>query len=293
VVKNIAIEKIKRNNPNTYGRALEYIVIMYLWKRNPIKAKEITVQPGSTDVFKGKGNFESLDTEIKLLLKEAAYLFWQQLPKFEDLSYYKNNACVIQTFPDRAGMQLIGHTADFSLKTNGVKPLLVSLKHNNDALKHNRISKLLTLLGLEKEQMTFNKFCSKLIKKTESDLFAKGYKEWPEVPIEVKMRLYNGILKKFVSVVNSLQFSSRTVLNFFIYLCGGKDLPLRAIYSKGSWLFKHISTNKVPHSFSLSSNKNYLIFAFDNGFVASMRIKNDHSGFGKPITKLDVRQVLT
>ncbi|MDP3918332.1 MAG: HaeIII family restriction endonuclease [Nanoarchaeota archaeon] len=290
---------------NKKGRAFEYIVTKEL--EDHIKSKGIkyflsqrAIKDNKRDII----HLNELSTEIQKILSQDAKKFISWTIEKEWLNNIKEIS--IDRLPDSEGVK--GDVTDLVIKLidteGGVDIKNISLKHNHEALKHPRISRLPQQCGIEDKGLIKNYLIARdniwdnffrEAKKINSDFTT--FKELKDLDKEfINLNLYKPLIELVISFLEQNVNNSDNTFSFFKFITGKRDFyQVKAMKDKVQIVFfKDIS---VPKSFKIQypykDKLNTFLMTFNNDWKITFRLHTASSSFIKKgkinkSTKFDV-----
>lgn len=275
---------------NTYGRAFEYIICKRLEKNIPnfsFTKRAINEQE------KDKLLYNGLPENIKNTYKNSAKQISKWiLSQFESIQNSTNVS--IDRLPDSEGVK--GDVTDIRITTES-EVINISLKHNHNALKHPRLSKVPQWINvsdtyaLSNYKQAYNTIWENIIQDAKRNV--PGITLFSELNTisdsYINQRIYHPLCELVAQFLISNIINSDQVSNMFYFLVGNCnfikiiDYPKEIVISN----FVDIPTpNKVVITHTQDS---YLKMEFDNNWILNLRLHTASSRLITKSIKFDVR----
>lgn len=266
---------------NRNGRALEFALVEALIKTFP---NSILVGNTSQDQIRDKELFEQLTNEMKgyYNLHCEKFARWVSLNKIST----GNGAVTIHRLSDQDAVA--GDVTDIRL-CSGVSTYNISLKHNHNAVKHQRPGNLFSQLGIGNG--TSEQQYRMAIKAISDDFYRKASGVNTNLFSVVKSydeKIINDFYSDMCALVaNTINTQPVDVNHAFRFLVGNCDFD-KVIVTKDAievMQFSHITPPTEVSALQTSYNRVQL--AFNNDFIFDMRLHTASSRFepGKAISQ--------
>jgi len=305
-----------------YGRAFEFAVAKSIHsKLEELFPEKVRITAAAKKAqLHGQEQFESLTQDQKALfrrsgIKIAEWLADNKLKKIEKMKFARPSETLLSfsikesvsgidgieldRIPDIAGVR--GDVTDIRIKffsKDGVATVNISLKHRHEALKHPRLTRVPTWIGLdnkkeEKEYLAaYEKIWSTFFQKGEElSPSAKRFRELKAIdPIFIERNLYAPL---YALVMNFLQkniANPSQVQKMFHFMVGKFDY-VKFIDHDGRIEVRDFSDIPKPNRVEIEyEGDDYLYLQFDNGWRISGRLHTATQWLRKSI-KFDVQPV--
>ncbi|WML92534.1 HaeIII family restriction endonuclease (plasmid) [Thiothrix lacustris] len=250
---------------DTNGRALEYCLTKELISVFSIcSLDENTLRDQNRDSVK----FNSLDQEMQIYYisqcKKLAH--WIKENKINGSSNIK-----IFRLNDNAAKK--GDVTDIRI-ANEHSSYNISLKHNHDAVKHQRPGGLYQQLGVDdKERKATYKMNIKDIERSFKEnaikLNTNLFSEVKDSDISIINKMYSDMCDLVIIELNNLLYEAA---HFFRFLIGNIDFD-KIIVTENEIRIMDFSSISSPSSLRAEKlNNSYIKLIFDNGFIFNMRL---------------------
>lgn len=266
-----------------HGRAFEYCVTESILSELKMLYSKVKITTRAKDSqIKGKEHFEKLSEEERKQYKMSGKKIasWLVVNRFKQIE--KVEEVELDRIPDTEGIE--GDVTDIRIKffsENGVIDVNISLKHQHEALKHPRLTRVPLWIGLDEntEEAKQYEIDYEDIWKT---FFEKGKKLSPKAerfrelkaikPSFIEDNLYKPLyflVKTFLekNITNSLK-----VQHMFDFMVGKFDF-VKFIDHDGKIEIRDFSAITKPNSVKIEyKDGDYLYMQFDNGLRISGRL---------------------
>lgn len=250
---------------DTNGRALEYCLTKELISVFSIfSLDENTLRDQNRDSVK----FNSLDQAMQIYYisqcnKLAHWIKENKINGSSNIKVFRLN--------DNAAKK--GDVTDIRI-TNGHSSYNISLKHNHDAVKHQRPGGLYQQLGVnDKERKAAYKMNIKDIersfKEAVSNLDTNLFSEVKTLNISIINNMYSDVCDLVIVELNNPFYEAA---HFFRFLIGNIDFD-KIIITENEIRIMEFSSILSPSSLRAEKlNNSYIKLIFDNGFIFNMRL---------------------
>ena len=273
-----------KGKENTQGRGLEYAFVEEFRKAFP----EGTYDGDRTAAL--KNYFDNCEPTIREKFSRACRVFWGRYRRNKSyetvaLKFQSDSQAARRGVPD-----LVLTLDDMSQK--------ISVKHNNDAMRHPRVHGTMQHLGFPLKSREDVSFRSEL----ESMRSAIGERviaefgcvvSYPEMGDWKSVNVYQPITAFLADTLRKFESSKPQTRAYFTFLWGGDHV--KAIVGSNSISVLDYRDMDEPSGMKVgwsASKPSYVDLTFDTGFEVSMRLKNDWREFERGLpNKLDVRAV--
>jgi len=204
----------------------------------------------------------------------------------------------IDRLPDIAGVT--GDVTDIRIKINGTEEINLSLKNVHPALKHPRLTRVPTWVGIspssseEKRYLGgYNLIWGNFIAGTKNDFpGAAAFNEVKERDAEyINNYLYLPLCSLVCEFLKKNATSPEQVAHMFRFFVGIRDF-IKVINFEDRIEVRDFSQIKTPGKVTITQEpgkKNYIFFEFDNGWVISLRLHTASTLIMSKSIKFDVQ----
>jgi len=275
---------------NLNGRSLEYLLVKLISDNNPnITISESTMNAQNRD----EANISKLNSELKTSMESSCLKIYDWIiSELEELTE-------VIRFTDHQGT--LGNPTDIKVISNS-RDLNISLKHNNDAVKHQRPSATAQQFGYQKrssEDLLFRTKYESILDDfydicTESYPEAKKYNEVTDLTYDFLYKPMNDLV---VSFINEFGNKPNNRNHYFKFIFGDENI-FRVIANGGQVNIVPnvpstdiISISAERHSLGDETidMKNYIKIIFNDEFFIIQRLHTASSLIESRSLKYDTR----
>lgn len=275
---------------NSYGRSFEYILC------NVIQQKWV-----SHINFTPRAEYEqqkdiSLYNELPLDMKEsyrasANKIYDWLLPRLQTL--FGSNIILLDRLPDLAGVQ--GDVTDIRFSANQ-SVVNISLKHNHNALKHPRLTRVPNWINASSQNTqiyknTYDDIWKRII--IDAERHVPGIKLFNELnnisKDYINQNIYHPLCELVRIFLTTAITGSSQVNDMFKFLVGNNDF-IKIIDYPNEIIVSDFAGIPAPTSVEITHPQDsYLKMKFDNGWILSLRLHTASSRLHTKSIKFDVR----
>lgn len=275
---------------NLNGRSLEYLLVKLISDNNPnITISESTMNAQNRD----EANISRLNSELKTSMESSCLKIYDWIiSELEELTE-------VIRFTDHQGT--LGNPTDIKVISNS-RDLNISLKHNNDAVKHQRPSATAQQFGYQKrssEDLLFRTKYESILDDfydicIESDPEAKKYNEVTDLTYDFLYKPMNDLV---VSFINEFGNKPNNRNHYFKFIFGDENI-FRVIANGGqvnivpnvpSTDIISISAERYSLGDETIDMKNYIKIIFNAEFFIIQRLHTASSLIESRSLKYDTR----
>ena len=275
---------------NLNGRSLEYLLVKLISDNNPnITISESTMNAQNRD----EANISKLNSELKTSMESSCLKIYEWIiSELEELTE-------VIRFTDYQGT--LGNPTDIKVISNS-RDLNISLKHNNDAVKHHRPSATAQQFGYQKhssEDLLFRTKYESILDDfydicIESDPEAQKYNEVTDLTYDFLYKPMNDLV---VSFINEFGNKPNNRNHYFKFIFGDENI-FRVIAKGGqvnivpnvpSTDIISISAERYSLGDETIDMKNYLKIIFNGEFFIIQRLHTASSLIESRSLKYDTR----
>jgi len=275
---------------NLNGRSLEYLLVKLISDNNPnITISESTMNAQNRD----EANISKLNSELKTSMESSCLKIYEWI-----ISELEELTGVIR-FTDYQGT--LGNPTDIKVISNS-RDLNISLKHNNDAVKHQRPSATAQQFGYQKrssEDLLFRTKYESILDDfydicIESYPEAKKYNEVTDLTYDFLYKPMNDLV---VSFINEFGNKPNNRNHYFKFIFGDENI-FRVIANGGqvnivpnvpSTDIISISAERYSLEDETNDMKNYIKIIFNDEFFIIQRLHTASSLIESRSLKYDTR----
>mgnify|MGYP001257649622 FL=1 len=275
---------------NLNGRSLEYLLVKLISDNNPnITISESTINAQNRDA----ANISRLNPELKTSMGSSCLKIYEWIiSELEELTE-------VERFTDHQGT--LGNPTDIKVISNS-RDLNISLKHNNDAVKHQRPSATAQQFGYQKrssEDLLFRTKYESILDDfydicLESEPEAKKYNEVTDLTYDFLYKPMNDLV---VSFINEFGNKPNNRNHYFKFIFGDENI-FRVIANGGqvnivpnvpSTDIISISAERYSLGDETIDMKNYIKIIFNGEFFIIQRLHTASSLIESRSLKYDTR----
>jgi len=275
---------------NLNGRSLEYLLVKLISDNNPnITISESTMNAQNRD----EANISKLNSELKTSMESSCLKIYDWIiSELEELTE-------VIRFTDHQGT--LGNPTDIKVISNS-RDLNISLKHNNDAVKHQRPSATAQQFGYQKrssEDLLFRTKYESILDDfydicIESYPEAKKYNEVTDLTYDFLYKPMNDLV---VSFINEFGNKPNNRNHYFKFIFGDENI-FRVIANGGqvnivpnvpSTDIISISAERYSLEDETNDMKNYIKIIFNDEFFIIQRLHTASSLIESRSLKYDTR----
>lgn len=270
---------------NTLGRAYEYALCKNIQSLfSNVSFTDRALEEQSKDV----SHYKSLSESEKQAYDLSASKICNNWLNSKILS---TQNYLLDRLPDSAGVN--GDVTDIRIQ-NDSSTLNISLKHNHNALKHPRLTRVPTWVGISKDvnyKNSYDTCWTNFIKKSKE--LAPSATLFRELVNLEKDFIFDNLYNPLCSLVSSYlvknTLTSPQVQSLFKFLVG-KYSFYKIIDTKDCILIQDFIDMPMPTSVKImQTDKSYIQMNFDNGVVLTLRLHTASSRISTKSVKFDVR----
>ena len=275
---------------NLNGRSLEYLLVKLIYDNNPnITISQTTLTAQNRD----ESNISKLNPELKTSMESSCLKIYEWINS--EIGELKE----VIRFTDYQGT--LGNPTDVKVISE-TKDLSISLKHNNNSIKHQRPSATAQHFGYDKgssEDLLFRRQYKEILDDFYSlceGSFPKA-KRYDEVLESTYNHLYKPMNHLVVSFINEFGNKPANRNHYFKFIFGdeniyrviAKDGEINIVPNIPSTDITSISAGPFLLSNNVSDNKNYIKVVFNNHFFIVKRLHTASSLIASRSLKYDTK----
>lgn len=272
---------------NLQGRALEYAIVAEIIQRLPQNQIHLT-QRALQDQRRDEPKYLNLSPRMQENYTKCSAGIFQWLDSNFQIS---TQSISIDRLSDHLSKQ--GDVTDIRFAIGSLE-INLSVKHNHEALKHQRPASTAQHCGYIKgsaEDIQFRRDYSDITRAFTTTV--QGYTNFRDLNQGVVFtQLYSPICQLVTQFINTFCTSQSSASHLFTFLVGRKDFYKIIFYESQSLvLIKNFSKPPFVNSVTAdSSNQNYVSLQFSNAWTISMRLHTASSRITiNPSLKFDTK----
>ena len=265
-------------NSSEKGRALEYIFCETFksdWCTTPVHFTPESERQQSRDEVK----YSELPDQQRQYFKSHS----ERIVSYIESEYFsKVNSLSLDRFHDFKGIE--GDPTDVQLKSDEVV-LNISLKHNNDSLKHQRPATVFDHLGvIDKEgeeryrtriqEISTDFYALAMTMDSNMSLFNEVKSKDPNM---IDEKLYRLVTKEYFGLLDKFGHLPEVAQNYFFFLIGSVDYLQIKVLKKDVKISKFVDIDPPNSMASTRLSNSTFDLEFDNGFVFNIRLHSASS----------------
>lgn len=198
----------------------------------------------------------------------------------------------LDRLPDRAGVE--GDVTDIRIMSE-VEKINISLKHNHDALKHPRLTRVPSWVGLESDdnyETIHDRIWDDFFKQAEkANPTATLFRDLTAIDADfINDNLYNPFCTFISNYLSKKTSSSQSVKHMFDFLVGTYDF-YKIIDRKDCITIQDFINMPKPNTVIIrQTDRSHIAMTFDNGVILDLRLHTASSRLIRSI-KFDVRGI--
>lgn len=281
---------MSKNISDQNGRALEFKIVHDLISILKIDVPESTLLDQKRDEIK----YQQLNGDLQIRFEDSSKKIVQWLIDTFRIDKF-NDTQVIRI---KDGDSKKGDVTDIRITYNK-QTLNLSIKHNHNAIKHQRPSALPTQAGFDKKSQIASKY--RIEYQTVLDTFnTLVKKQFPGISLynEIKFQDENFINDHLYSpmcdIVNDFinkQFQVTNASSFFTFLVGSINFYKIVVYNDKVYITKFSEIEMPINCKAEKLGKSYIILKFSNGWNLKMRLHTASSRIQSNSLKFDTQPI--